>query len=133
MSSDRWRHVALDSGIPEHMVDSIAEWIETAMIHPALMGAFLRAVLVNDLHNAVVTADPANLAALPDWVRFLYNEAPSACYGSAEKLLAWHAKGGQRGHLRSVRAPVAGCSSDAPPAAVETPLWETTAPVSIKS
>lgn len=79
------------------MHDSIADWIETARIPPRLMGSFMRAVLTNDLMGAFGHADEQNAAAMRAWTMFLYNDAPSECYGSAEKLQAWHERGGLRG------------------------------------
>lgn len=52
-------------------------------------GDFLRALLSNNLCEAVVRGDENNQAALVDWVRFLYNEVPSACWGSPAKVDAW--------------------------------------------
>ena len=52
-------------------------------------GSFLRAVLVNDLKEAVFAADEENLAALPAIVYYCYNEIPSDCWGSPKKVAAW--------------------------------------------
>lgn len=50
---------------------------------------FLQAVLTNDLREACGRADDDNLRNLPAFVAFLYNKAPSACWGSPEKVAAW--------------------------------------------
>lgn len=55
-------------------------------------GHFLRAVLENDLFNAMGRADEFNRLALPNYVRFIYNYAPGNSYGSPEKVSAWLAK-----------------------------------------
>lgn len=53
------------------------------------VGDFLRAVLENDLQMAVGRADTSNLYNLPAYVIYLYNEMPSACWGSPEKVAKW--------------------------------------------
>lgn len=52
-------------------------------------GHFLRAALENNLREAVLRADTNSLAALRDIVLFIYNEMPSDCHGSKEKVEAW--------------------------------------------
>ena len=53
------------------------------------VGGFLRAVLENDLQLAVGRADASNLYNLPAYMIYLYNEMPSPCWGSPEKVKAW--------------------------------------------
>ena len=55
-------------------------------------GNFLRAVLKNDLAAAVCRADDNNLHSLPAYISFLYNHAPSTCWGSTEKYENWVSK-----------------------------------------
>jgi hypothetical protein len=50
---------------------------------------FLRAVLENDLMEALARADDANFEALEAYCAWLKSHAPSACYGSPEKVSAW--------------------------------------------
>jgi hypothetical protein len=83
--------------IPEHMRGSVTRWIEMGFPAPKLMGRFLQAVLTNDLMNSFAYADDENRAGMRGWVMFLHNYAPSGCYGSKEKLDAWHAAGDSRG------------------------------------
>ncbi len=71
--------------IPEHMHCAITDYIVDG-IPP---GDFLTAVLSNDLQEAVARADSENQAALVQWVCWLYNEAPSDCWGSLEKVADW--------------------------------------------
>jgi hypothetical protein len=53
-------------------------------------GHFLCAVLDNDLHEAVGRADtPQRLSELTLVIGWLFNYAPSPCYGSKAKRLAW--------------------------------------------
>jgi hypothetical protein len=66
--------------MPEHILASLSRY---STEHVAT-GSFLRAVLENDLTNAVCTADEKNFFALPVIVRYVYNELPSPCWGSKE-------------------------------------------------
>lgn len=63
-------------------------------------GHFLRGALENDLREAVLRADANSLAALRDIVLFIYNELPSECHGSKEKVAAWIKIGDERAHNR---------------------------------
>jgi hypothetical protein len=56
------------------------------------VGSFLTAVLENNLSKAVGRADSRNLPLLADYVRYLYNEAPNACWGSRERVAQWLAQ-----------------------------------------
>lgn len=64
----------------------LIRWVESG-VYP---GSFLRAVLANDLHEAVVHADRDSLAGIRSLVLFVYNELPSQAWGSAEKCKKWH-------------------------------------------
>ena len=66
------------SKLPPHMVQTAREYIEGGIRG----GAFFMALVSNDLVRAVRWANDANLAALPAWVTFLFNEAPPECFGS---------------------------------------------------
>jgi len=52
-------------------------------------GDFLYAVLSNDLFEAMGRADENNRAALFDICKYIWNELPSICWGSPEKVRAW--------------------------------------------
>lgn len=71
--------------IPDHMVEGLDLWIEQGI----LPGSFLTAVLCNDLMDACGRADELNILNLPAYCAYLYNEAPSTCFGSPEKVRAW--------------------------------------------
>lgn len=71
--------------IPPHMRAALLRYTKDH-IEP---GSFLRAVLENNLKEAVARADGINRHRLIDYVTYLYNEAPSACWGSPEKVQAW--------------------------------------------
>lgn len=60
-------------------------------------GGFLRACLENDLTGAVLRADEESLEALPRIVRWLHDEAPGNCWGSAEAVAKWLAMAPLRG------------------------------------
>lgn len=83
--------------IPDHMLAALRRYIDE---HRGV-GHFLTAVLENNLREAVHRADEHNLANLPAYVYYLYNEAPAQCWGSPEKVKAWltalrHTKGQKR-------------------------------------
>lgn len=52
-------------------------------------GSFMEAVLCNDLKKAVSSADTENMNKIPEYVRWLYNRAPSACWGSIADYERW--------------------------------------------
>ena len=52
-------------------------------------GSFLRALLENNLKNAVGYADDQNKENLVDIVIYCYNNIPSICWGSKEEVEAW--------------------------------------------
>jgi hypothetical protein len=53
------------------------------------VGQFLTAVLCNNLREAIGHGDDENVANLPAFIGYLYNEAPATCWGSPEKHSAW--------------------------------------------
>ena len=71
--------------IPEYMMAGITRYIEKHQ--PS--GDFLMAVFRNDFNEACARADPVNAANLKAYMGYLNNEAPSACWGSPEKVKAW--------------------------------------------
>ena len=76
--------------LPGHMHSAMRLYIERGY-RP---GSFLSAVLCNDLMEAIGRADDANVRALNAYAIYLYNYAPSACYGSPDKYDAWVQAGG---------------------------------------
>jgi hypothetical protein len=79
--------------IPARMVPGLLRYINDGI----LPGEFLQAVLRNDLREAVGRADDENKELLPEYVAWLYSDAPAGCSGSAEKVLAWTNHRGLRG------------------------------------
>lgn len=80
-----WNQEKADELIPNYMHGGLKRYIEMG-IEP---GGFLMAVLENDLKTAVGQAYHINMTKLPDYARFLYNYAPSTCWGSEAKVAAW--------------------------------------------
>jgi hypothetical protein len=68
--------------IPEYTMNALNLYVE----HGIVPGSFLCAVLENNLVRAVGRADRENLAALPDIVKYIYNELPSTCWGSPARV-----------------------------------------------
>ena len=71
--------------IPQRMMGGIERYINDR-IPP---GDFLMAVFQNNLSEAVGRADEENMANLPAYAAYLYNEAPQGCHGSPEKVKKW--------------------------------------------
>ena len=69
--------------LPDHLRGGMARYIE----HKIKPGDFLSAVLTNDLMVAVFRWD--GMTELLDVVRWVYNQAPPACFGSREKFKEW--------------------------------------------
>jgi hypothetical protein len=66
--------------IPSHTKAALDRYVNQKY----LPGGFLMAVLSNDLFGAVGRADSENLAALPDIVKYVYNQMPANSWGSQE-------------------------------------------------
>ena len=52
-------------------------------------GGFVRAVLADNLVEAVLRADSESLKALPEICRYVFNHVPNARWGSPELTEAW--------------------------------------------
>jgi len=76
---------------PNH-ADSWERYIERR--YP--LGGFLTAVVCNDLFGACARADSSNKFLLDEYCKWLWNYAPSGCYGSPEKYKTW-LKGPEKG------------------------------------
>ena len=73
------------SKVPVHyMLSGMQRYVE----HGIEPGSFLRAVLENDLHQAVAYADSENMKALWEWCMFIYTDIPASIWGSPEKVQA---------------------------------------------
>lgn len=79
--------------IPEHMRGGIERYVLLGM--PP--GGFLRAVICNDLFDAVGRADDFNIKLLGNYCKFFHGWAPHECWGSTEKYEKWTAQKGLSG------------------------------------
>ena len=79
--------------VPERFKQAIDRYVQSGIIP----GGFLHAVLVNDLTGAVIRADDESIQILPDIVKYLYWEVPSACWGTPRKVSEWRGLNA-RGH-----------------------------------
>lgn len=73
------------SGVPDHLRGGLLLYLQ----HGILPGSFLQAVLINDLAQAVLRADPEALFGLRAVVEFLLWNTPADSWGSRERVLAW--------------------------------------------
>ena len=71
--------------IPEYTKVSIDAYVKDKI--PT--GGFLYAVLTNNLFEAMSRADSNNLLAMHDICSYIYNNTPSSCWGSPEKVKEW--------------------------------------------
>lgn len=82
------------SGLPEHMRKGARRYVEEGV----LPGDFMQAVICNKPIGSFRCTDDINAARILDIVRFWYNEAPMGCWGSEERMIAWHEHGGLNGN-----------------------------------
>jgi hypothetical protein len=80
-----WNEQKANELIPAHMRERLRLYI----CHRIEPGSFLSAVLSNNLTESFGRADYVNRDQLFNYVTFLYNYAPSECWGSKEKYQAW--------------------------------------------
>lgn len=78
--------------IPQGVRDALDRYVT----HGISPGSFTRAVLENDLFEALGRGDLESTAALPAICGYVYNELPSDCWGSPEKVVAWIAEAERR-------------------------------------
>jgi hypothetical protein len=76
--------------IPGYMIGGLRRYIENG-IEP---GSFLSNLLCNNLKRTFECADDVNSNCVRSYVQFLYNYAPSDCWGSEEHYATWIKKGG---------------------------------------
>lgn len=80
--------------IEERFLESLKLWIE----HAVPTGSFLLAVLENDLKEAMGRGDEGAIDNLPHIVAWLYDDAPSRCWGSPTRVRNWANKSGPDTH-----------------------------------
>lgn len=73
------------SKIEQRFKESIDRYVQ----HKIPTGGFLRAVLENNLMEAIGTADTEAMDNIRHIVCYLYNEVPGNCWGSKEKVAKW--------------------------------------------
>ena len=71
--------------IPKRMQDALLRYVDDG-VEP---GSFLRAVIDNNLRDAVGCADSENLPLLHLYVAWFYNVPPAGCWGGAKQRAAW--------------------------------------------
>lgn len=80
-------------GIPEHMVSGLAYYV----VNGRPTGDFLRAVISNDLFEAMGRADFSNIEILNEYVLFFVNDTPVGCWGLSTAYKRWTEGGGLLG------------------------------------
>jgi len=81
------------SAIPDHMHDGVSRYV----LNGVPPGGFLTALLSNDLKETFSRADDANQRAVLDYIKLLYNYAPTGVWGSPAKVSDWITLGGWHG------------------------------------
>lgn len=71
--------------VPEHNRSTLIQYIEIGLP----VGSFIQAVLCGDLFGAFGRADHINAQHVGSICAWLYNYAPSPCFGSPEKMKEW--------------------------------------------
>lgn len=81
--------------VPQRIMGGMKRYVD----HGIEPGGFLKAVIANDLQQAVSLADDEVIHNIPAIVGWFYNEAPSACWGTEDSCVKWLAyiKEKQRG------------------------------------
>jgi hypothetical protein len=83
----------LDEGISEEYYSVIPTRMLPGLYRYVLEGikpgAFLTAIITNDLRTAISTADEENLKLIKVWVLFFWWHTPSNCHGSEAVMARW--------------------------------------------
>ena len=74
--------------LPINLKESLQRYVE----HRIPPGDFLRAVLENDLMEAIGRADDINRFYLHDICSYVYNKMPLSCHGNKENVKEWLAQ-----------------------------------------
>ncbi len=69
--------------------DDIKQALGDYVNHGYPLGGFLTAVVENNLMRAMGSADSYNRATLHQICAYVYNDMPSACHGSPERVAEW--------------------------------------------
>ena len=82
-------------GIPDHLISGLANYV----VNGRPTGGFLRAVISNDLVEAMGRGTVDSIGAIRDIIIFFANCTPNGCYGSPAIYKAWVEIGGILGHM----------------------------------
>lgn len=87
MALHEWNPAGMSThGVPSHLREGLQRYVEQGI--PT--GSGLRRVLENaPVLDVIAGLDRESCAGLRGLVRFLYNDAPSACWGSREAVETW--------------------------------------------
>jgi hypothetical protein len=77
------------SPLPTYCPPDIKERIGAYVQQGVPPGGFLEAVLAHDLFEAFGRADENNIAAMFGIVSYIYNDVPSTCHGSYDRVRSW--------------------------------------------
>jgi hypothetical protein len=81
-------------GISENVAETLRLYVE----HGIEPGGAVFTILENQpVRDVVAYCDDATLAQLRPIIRWLYNDAPSQCWGSRGEVTAWMIRGGIAG------------------------------------
>ena len=81
------------------MRQDIQESLDRYVKHGIRTGGFLYAVLTNNLFQAMTKADMENRMNLHEICSYIWNEIPSSCWGTEQKVEVWIARRGLEGKL----------------------------------
>ncbi len=93
---DHIRTQLTDHGIPRHLFSSVIDYIVDGM-RP---GAFVAAIIQNNLVMSYLRADEENCHLFTNWARFLHWEMPIGSWGSEPMYQLWCKSGGIHGRAR---------------------------------
>jgi hypothetical protein len=79
---------AIWAQVPEHLKPGLMRYLD----EHSKPGSFLRAVLENDLHEAVSRMEPPSFPDLKAVLSYLYNCAQGHAWGNPEKFDKWTAR-----------------------------------------
>ena len=89
--------IAADSVCPPEVPEHLFNGLRNFALHGLEPGGFMFALLSNDLRRSCELADAISGPAIFEIVSYIYNELPSNCWGSPEKVKAWLELGGLQG------------------------------------
>jgi hypothetical protein len=79
--------------IPKGIQDSLNDWL----VHGNLQGAFIMAILENNLSRTINLSDDSNIGSIKEIINFVWNNFPASSWGSSESVKEWARTGGLKG------------------------------------